>query len=528
MREFIASLVLLLAGAHFTRAAVHAYHGSNFHEVSDAWIFRGGHEAMFRSRLPSDPPVLKHGTVDGKAFIKLGGVSFRRSEQASKLHGADEGFTGLVEAVVFEKSQENSIGYMTDDGWRYCCSEEWAKRTKCHVNHLFVAPPSNPSPSIAIISPESAEEASPDPNSPGVNSTMPQLDSFPWKFEIDFMNDDTHSSPVQETLTINETGVYIMMFVVCDPALSQVRVHGETVWKNPRGFLPGGQLPLLPFHASVALLYMLVGVTWLFTHLLHRGLILPQQYLITLVVVLGMTEAAMNYADLASLNETGFANYALQGGSIVVAAAYKATVRLTTLLLSRGVGTLRPSGFERGPLLLALAYFVLYMLHEFQKLHDRVHNDSAPGSPLLRGSLAAVEALVAAWTAIALRGTLAHLHSKGAGVRLLIFRIFAAVLAFIGAACIVYISFEAYVHATHPVYDKWQLEWMHSTFWTLAHVVLVAALCMLWAPGELVSCYMGSKDLGAPLPTTPRLDTIPLVSEKSSLGWRRPQDKLGV
>lgn len=89
-------------------------------------------------------------------------------------------------------------------------------------------------------------------------------------------------------------------------------MHGETVWKNPRGFLPGGQQPLLPFHASIALLYMLIGVTWLFTHSLHRGHILPQQYLITLVVVLGMTESAMNYGDYASLNESGFPNHALQ------------------------------------------------------------------------------------------------------------------------------------------------------------------------------------------------------------------------
>lgn len=108
----------------------------------------------------------------------------------------------------------------------------------------------------------------------------------------------------------------------------------------------------------------------------------------------------------------------------------------------------------------ALTYFVLYMLHEFQNLHDRVHNDSAPGSPPLRGALAAAEALFAAWTALALRATLSHLRAKGAGVRLLVFRIFAGVLTVVAAACLIYLAFEAYVHATHPVYDKWQLEWV--------------------------------------------------------------------
>lgn len=61
MRELIGSLLLVLACVHVSHAAVHSYHGSNFHTASDAWIFRGGHEAMFRSRLPSDPPVVKHG-----------------------------------------------------------------------------------------------------------------------------------------------------------------------------------------------------------------------------------------------------------------------------------------------------------------------------------------------------------------------------------------------------------------------------------------------------------------------------------
>lgn len=67
-----------------------------------------------------------------------------------------------------------------------------------------------------------AEEQSPEDSSPGANSTVPQPSSFPWKSEIDFMNDDTHSTPIQATLAINETGVYIMMFVVCDPALAEV------------------------------------------------------------------------------------------------------------------------------------------------------------------------------------------------------------------------------------------------------------------------------------------------------------------
>lgn len=100
------------------------------------------------------------------------------------------------------------------------------------------------------------------------------------------------------------------------------------------------------------------------------------------------------------------------------------------------------------------------MLYEFKKLYDRDHNDEAPGSPGLRAALAAAEAAFAAATALALRGTLAHLRSKGAAVRLVLFRVFAATLAAVGAACGAYLAVEAYIHATHPVHDRWQLEWV--------------------------------------------------------------------
>lgn len=128
------------------------------------------------------------------------------------------------------------------------------------------------------------------------------------------------------------------------------------------------------------------------------------------------------------------------------------------LLVAAGVT--RRAAADAPPPPAALAYFILNILHEFKKLHDREHNDEAPGSLSARGPLAAAEALFSVWVALALRGTLAHLHAKGGGVRLLMFRVFAAVLALLGMSCAGYLAFEAHVHATHPPYGRWQLEWV--------------------------------------------------------------------
>jgi hypothetical protein len=132
----------------------------------------------------------------------------------------------------------------------------------------------------------------------------------------------------------------------------QTQVFGESIWKNPRGYLPGSLQPILPFRGSIALLYMLIGVTWLCLHMMHRSPVLLQQQLVSLTLMLGMLESCIDYADSSSLNESGRPNYALQGGGIVVASAYKATMWLTVLLLSRGFGSLRHSGHGRYPPLL--------------------------------------------------------------------------------------------------------------------------------------------------------------------------------
>lgn len=31
---------------------------------------------------------------------------------------------------------------------------------------------------------------------------------------------------------------------------------------------------------------------------------------------------------------------------------------------------------------------------------------------------------------------------------------------------------------------------MHLTFWKLSHMILVAMLCTIWGPGDVISCYM--------------------------------------
>jgi Lung seven transmembrane receptor len=126
----------------------------------------------------------------------------------------------------------------------------------------------------------------------------------------------------------------------------QVHVKGNTVWKNPRGYLPGARQPLMPFHASISLLYLILAGTWLALHLLNQGHISAPQHLVTVCVAFGMLEASLDYADVYSINGSGFISPALSGVTMVVACAFKACVRVTVLLIARGFGTFRPASYD--------------------------------------------------------------------------------------------------------------------------------------------------------------------------------------
>lgn len=69
--------------------------------------------------------------------------------------------------------------------------------------------------------------------------------------------------------------------------------------------------------------------------------------MVTVCVLLGMVEAGMDYADVYSVNSSGFISPLLSATAALVASVFVTSVRLTVLLLARGFGTFRPFAVTR-------------------------------------------------------------------------------------------------------------------------------------------------------------------------------------
>jgi hypothetical protein len=131
----------------------------------------------------------------------------------------------------------------------------------------------------------------------------------------------------------------------------QVKATGATVWKNPKGYLPGEKQPLLPFHAAISLLYIMLAATWLSLNLLNSSHTCAQHF-VTLCVFLGMLESCMDYAEVYSVNSKGILRPQLAMAAAIVACTFKACTRVIVLLLAGGIGILRPYSVDRQVVLL--------------------------------------------------------------------------------------------------------------------------------------------------------------------------------
>jgi hypothetical protein len=132
---------------------------------------------------------------------------------------------------------------------------------------------------------------------------------------------------------------------------AQVTAGGATVWKNPKGYLPGEKQPLLPFHAAISLLYILLAATWLSLNLLNSSNTCAQHF-VTLCVFLGMLESCMDYAEVYTVNSKGILQPQLAFAAAFVAAMFHACTRVVLLLLAGGIGILRPYFVDRRTLML--------------------------------------------------------------------------------------------------------------------------------------------------------------------------------
>ncbi len=147
------------------------------------------------------------------------------------------------------------------------------------------------------------------------------------------------SSTVRYNVT--SSGPVYVIIVHCSDKMDTVKIEGYIQWFNPYGELPGNVYPVLPFTGTMALLYLLCLLPYLYLMRKYRGTLLKLQYAIGFVILLGIIEMGSMWIYYMVLNRDGHH----VSGALVIALLFsnikKALSRVLVLLVAMGFGLVK-------------------------------------------------------------------------------------------------------------------------------------------------------------------------------------------
>ncbi|CAL6317453.1 unnamed protein product [Bathycoccus prasinos] len=504
--SLVASLLLLFWGCPFfdlprIDAAIHTYEDSYFFSVNNAFIYRGGREGLFKSSnddnyndFSSDWGVKRPaGLANGKSYIRFNKVAFRRSlENVSEEEEEEEentttnnnnnnnddennNYSGLVQAVVFEVNDRDLVGYVTEDGGRrYCCDEALAKTSGC-------------SPGRVIVRPKKEMQEQIDEETKEKKMVEVENVDWPWVTDAYFEGkNELESRTVDDAVSIEETGMYYLWFVICDPKLAGTTVNGQTAWKNPSGYLPGMMAANLPFYLFLSLAYLALGICWAVNCAVKWKYLMQIHHSMTFVVSLGMIETCVWYYDYSNFNTTGFRPYFVTIFAVVVSAARKAVSRALVLVASMGYGVVRPTlgGFAPKVLALSGAYFIASATLDVVANVGAIDDLTSGARVFLVLPVAALDGAFILWIFTSLSKTLAQLQQRRQMAKLSLYRYFTNALALSVVLSFVWVVYEMWFKVTDAFNEKWEADWITAAFWHVLNFALTVVICFLWRPME--------------------------------------------
>ncbi|XP_020214827.1 transmembrane protein 87B [Cajanus cajan] len=445
-------LVLPLLLLSPTNASIHDYSNEAFTHRSDAFFFHGGSEALF-----------------AKSFIRFETVTFTRPRESASVHGSMQQNSGLVEAIVLEVRDRNRIGGTFLKSDLLCCDPKLAKEGNCNLGEVIIQKnPDNP--------------------------------QFPKRIKTFFQGTNDEIKMETQTLEINATGMYYLYFMFCDPSLKGTTIQGRTVWRNPKGYLPGKMAPLMTLYGFMSLAYLLLGLAWFLRFVQFWKDIIHLHYHITAVIALGMCEMAVWYFEYANFNSTGARPMGITLWAVTFTSVKKTLSRLLLLVVSMGYGVVRPTlgghGIAYRVLLLGLFYFVASEALELVEHLGNINDFSGKTKLLLVLPVVCLDSCFILWIFSSLSKTLEKLQTRRNLAKLELYRKFTNTLAVSVLLSIAWIGFELYFNATDPLSELWQIAWIIPAFWSLLSYALLLVICVLWAPSRNPTRYAYMEETG--------------------------------
>lgn len=284
--------------------------------------------------------------------------------------------------------------------------------------------------------------------------------------------------------TIQWDGVYLFVLIIqADNEAANYSASVHIRMRGSYGYLSAVDWPLLPFYGVMCLIYVLFGVIWLLVSFMQWRELLRIQFWIGGVILLGMLEKAMFYAEYQSINTTGVS---VRGAVLLaewVSCAKRTLARMLVIIVSLGFGIVKP---RLGPMLHRVVgtgglYFVLAGVESYLRV---MNIKSDPNNQILVASipLAVLDSAICWWIFTSLVQTTRTLRLRRNMVKLTLYRHFTNTLIFAVIASVIFMLFSIKTHRMARCLTDWKDLWEDEAFWHILFSLLLLVIMILWRP----------------------------------------------
>ncbi|KAI1295467.1 Transmembrane protein 87A [Halotydeus destructor] len=317
-------------------------------------------------------------------------------------------------------------------------------------------------------------------------------------------------------------GVYMLILrVAASDENSIFDASVEIEMKGDRGYLSAAEWPLLPFYASMCIIYVVYALIWMINSAMQWRELLRIQFWVGGVIFLGMIEKAVFYAEHQSVNSTGKTSRETVLFAELLSCLKRTVARMLVIIVSLGFGIVKP---RLGPMLhrvvcLGGLYFVLGSLEALLRIY-KPKNDPTNQTLLAGVPLAILDSVICWWVFSSLVQTTRTLRLRRNLVKLNLYRQFTNTLICAVIGSVVFMIWQIHTHKLTSCLSDWKELWMDEAYWHVLFSIILFVIMILWRPTNNNQRYAFTPLLDA----SDDEDTEPLAGNIEHFGMKmRPQ-----
>ncbi|XP_028922286.1 transmembrane protein 87A-like [Ornithorhynchus anatinus] len=251
--------------------------------------------------------------------------------------------------------------------------------------------------------------------------------------------------------------------------------------KHPRHlYISASEWPLMAFYMAMCVVYVCYAALWLLLLAWHWRDLLRIQLWVGGVVLLGMVEKAVAYAQLQALQTHGTAVPGAVVFAEVLCAVKRMLARVLVIIASLGYGIVKP----RLGVLLNRVVGVGLLYLAFSLLEGLLRVQTAQDDLLLLAAipLALLDSALAWWILVSLVQTMKLLRLRRNVVKLSLYRHFTNTLIFAVIASVIFIIWTTKTFRLAKCQSDWRELWIDDAFWRFLFSLVLLVIMFLWRP----------------------------------------------